>query len=107
MNRRWLPAFAVAALLPALHASDGGCKQDTSVLEGMPLTEVNVLQVTVDPGTAVSFKNGGASGTELLALTAPPAVGATYVDIPSDGIWFTQDPYVTITTVTNVTFFYG
>jgi len=52
MNRRWLPAFAVAALLPALLASDGGCKQDSSVLEGMPLTEVNVLQVTVDPGTA-------------------------------------------------------
>lgn len=58
-------------------------------------------------GGTVSFKDGGSGGTERLALTAPPAVGATYVDIPSDGIWFLADPYVTITTVTNVTFFYG
>jgi hypothetical protein len=55
----------------------------------------------------VSFKDGGSGGTERIVLTAPPVVGATYIDVPSDGVWFLADPYVTITTVTNVTFFYG
>jgi hypothetical protein len=52
MKRRWLPAIALAAMLPALLASNKGCKQGSDVLEGMSLTEVRILQVTIDPDTS-------------------------------------------------------
>ena len=58
-------------------------------------------------GGSVSFKNGGSGGTELIKIDAPPAVTGTTVDIPGEGVRFTADPYVTITSVTSVTFFYG
>ena len=52
MKKRWLPAIALAALLPALLASDRSCGRNFASLEGMPLTEVRILQVTIDPDTA-------------------------------------------------------
>lgn len=58
-------------------------------------------------GGSISIKNGGASGTELIKIDAPAAVGSQNVLIPGEGVLFLQDPYVTITTVTSVTFFYG
>ena len=51
MKRRLFPAVVLAALLPALAASDRGCGRDYAALQGTPLTEVKVLQVTVDPET--------------------------------------------------------
>jgi bifunctional DNase/RNase len=51
MKRRFFPAIALAALLPALFGYDRGCGRDYAALQEMPLTEVRVLQVTVDPDT--------------------------------------------------------
>jgi len=61
-------------------------------------------------GTAgsISLKDGGASGNELLNMATP--AGATITDnviFPGDGILFQADPYLTLTNVTSVTFFYG
>ena len=57
---------------------------------------------------SISFKNGGASGAELLNVATPGGVTISgTIDVPSDGIWFTQDPYVTLTDITSMTFFYG
>lgn len=66
----------------------------------------------VPGGTAgsVSFKDGGSGGTELLKLDTPAntsGTGAMYVLIPQDGVLFEADPYLTLTNVTSVTFFYG
>lgn len=58
-------------------------------------------------GGSVSFKNGGSGGTELIKLDAPAVVGSNYLLLPGEGVLFSADPYVTMTTVTSVTFFYG
>ena len=51
MKIKLFPAIALAFLLPALVASEGSCGRDYAALKGMPVTEVRVLQVTVDPDT--------------------------------------------------------
>lgn len=59
---------------------------------------------------SISFKVGGSSGTELVKLDAPAnttGTGSTYVIFPGNGVWFMADPYVTMTQVGSVTFFYG
>lgn len=59
---------------------------------------------------SVSFKDGGASGTERIKIDAPAnttGTGDTYLPLPGEGILFREDPYVTLTIVTSVTFFYG
>ena len=59
---------------------------------------------------SVSFKEGGSSGTERIKIDAPANTtgnGTTYLPLPGEGVLFRADPYVTITTVTSVTFFYG
>jgi hypothetical protein len=58
---------------------------------------------------SVSFTDGGAGGTELLKFDTPvsAATGYLYVLIPNDGVRFEADPYLTLTNVSSVTFFYG
>ncbi len=57
---------------------------------------------------SISFKNGGSGGAEVIKIDTPAGVTITgTVDPPSDGVWFTQDPYVTLTNITSITFFYG
>ena len=68
-------------------------------------TAVNVLQ------TARSAVGEGlcCSATELLKFDTPvsSATGYLYALIPNDGVRFEADPYITLTNVTSVTFFYG
>lgn len=59
---------------------------------------------------SVSFKEGSSGGTERIKIDAPANTtgnGTTYLPLPGEGVLFRADPYVTITTVTSVTFFYG
>lgn len=58
---------------------------------------------------SISFKDGGAGGTELIKFDTPvsSATGNMYVIIPGDGVRFEADPYITLSNVTSVTFFYG
>ncbi len=78
---------------------------------GTPRARIKAIYY-VPGGTvgSVSFKDGGASGTELINLATPASTtgtGAMYVLIPFDGVRFEADPYLTLTNVTSVTFFYG
>jgi hypothetical protein len=59
-------------------------------------------------GTAgtVVLKDGGASGTTLLTINTPAAVGAHYIDIPGGGIEFATDMYAVLTTADACTAFY-
>lgn len=57
-------------------------------------------------GTAV-LKDGGASGTTLLTINTPAAVGAQYIEIPGGGIEFATDLHVTLTTADACTAFYA
>ena len=65
----------------------------------------------VGTGTAgsVSFREGGVSGDELLKFdtVASATTGSGFMIVPAEGILFSGDPYVTLTNVTSVTFFYG
>ena len=59
---------------------------------------------------SVTFKDGGSGGTERIKIDAPANTtgnGTTYLPLPGEGVLFRADPYVIITTVTSVTFFYG
>lgn len=60
---------------------------------------------------SVSFRQGGASGIELIKLdttaVAANANGTNMLWIPGEGVLFDGDPYVTLTNVTSITFFYG
>lgn len=57
---------------------------------------------------SISFKDGGAGGTEKLLLATPASATATgFLRLPGQGVLFEADPYVTLTNVTSLTFFYG
>lgn len=67
-----------------------------------------IYYVAAASAGSISFKDGGASGTELISVATPALATATgYMLLPSDGVLFQADPYLTITNVTSVTFFYG
>lgn len=55
---------------------------------------------------SVSIKNGS-GGTELIKLDSGAGGVNTTVYFPGEGVLFSTDPYVTLTGVTSVTFFYG
>ena len=80
---------------------------------GIGLPRARIKGIYYVPGGSagsISFKDGGSSGTELLNLATPAnttGTGSMYVLIPSDGVRFEADPYLTLTNVTSVTFFYG
>lgn len=57
---------------------------------------------------SISFRSGGAGGTELIKIDTPAgATIALNVTLPENGVLFDQDPYVTLTGATSVTFGYG
>jgi len=57
-------------------------------------------------GTLV-FKDGGSGGTTILTIDTPAAAGATYHDVPGDGIAYGTDLYVAVTTTVAVTAYCG
>lgn len=78
---------------------------------GQPRARIKAVYFV--PGNAtgsVSFKDGGSGGTELLNFATPAnttGTGCMYALVPGDGVRFEADPYLTLTNVTSVTFFYG
>lgn len=87
--------------------------QTSTGATGIGTPRARIKAVYYLPGASagsVSFKDGGSSGTELLKFDTPAnttGTGAMYVLIPFDGVRFEADPYLTLTNVTSVTFFYG
>lgn len=78
---------------------------------GTPRARIKAIYL-VNGATAgsVSFKDGSSGGTELIKIDTPAnttGTGSMMILIPSDGVRFEADPYLTITNVTSVTFFYG
>jgi hypothetical protein len=78
---------------------------------GLPRARIKAIYY-VPAGTAgsISFKDGGTSGTELINLATPASTSGTgcmYLLIPNDGVRFEADPYLTLSNITSVTFFYG
>lgn len=78
---------------------------------GTPRARVKAIYL-VNGTTAgsVSFKDGSSGGTELIKLDTPAnttGTGCTMILVPADGVRFEADPYLTLTNVTSVTFFYG
>lgn len=57
-------------------------------------------------GTAV-FKKGGSSGTTILTIDTPAAIGGHFQAIPGAGIPFTTDLYVALTTADACTVYIG
>ncbi len=77
---------------------------------GLPRARIKAVYALLGASAgSVSFKDGGSGGTELLKFDTPvsSATGNMYVLIPNDGVRFEADPYLTLTNVTSVTFFYG
>lgn len=55
---------------------------------------------------SIQIRDGSASGTIILEIDTG-ASSDSYMEVPCDGIRSVDDPYVTLTTVTSVTVFYG
>jgi hypothetical protein len=57
----------------------------------------------------ISITDGGSGGTERIKASTPTAAnsGAGTILIPGEGVLFDGDPYVTLTNVAYITFFYG
>lgn len=78
---------------------------------GQPRARIKAVYFV--PGASagsVSFKDGGSGGTDLLNFATPAnttGTGCMYALVPGDGVRFEADPYLTLTNVTSVTFFYG
>ena len=66
-----------------------------------------VYYVSATGAGSVSFKDGGASGTERIKIDTPAAAVAYYLPFPGEGVLFSDDPYITLTAATSVTFFYA
>lgn len=77
---------------------------------GVPRARIKAIYYVAGTAGSISFKDGGASGTERILLATPASTvgnGSTYILVPGDGVVFDADPYLTITGPTSVTFFYG
>ena len=78
---------------------------------GTPRARIkSIYFVTGGSAGSVSFKDGGSGGTERINFATPASTtgtGAMNVLVPGDGVVFQGDPYLTLTNVTSVTFFYG
>jgi hypothetical protein len=80
---------------------------------GIGLPRARIKAIYYIPGGSagsISFKDGGSGATELINLATPAnttGTGSMYLLIPNDGVRFEADPYLTLTNVTSVTFFYG
>lgn len=79
----------------------------TGTVVNQPARIKSVYLVSGASAGSLVFRNGGASGTELLRLDTPAGVGDQSVIIPENGIRFTANVHVTVTNVTSVTVFYG
>lgn len=69
-----------------------------------------IYYVVASSAGSISLKDGGSTGNELLNIATPAntaGTGVVSVWLPGDGILFQADPYLTLTNVTSVTFFYG
>jgi hypothetical protein len=77
---------------------------------GTPRARIKAVYALLGSSTgSVSFKDGGSSGAELLKFDTPAntVTSFLYALLPSDGVRFEADPYLTLTNVTSVTFIYG
>ena len=80
---------------------------------GIGVPRARVKSIYIVNGTSagsLSFKDGGSGGTELIKIDTPAnttGTGSMMILIPGDGVVFLADPYLALTTVTSVTFFYG
>lgn len=76
---------------------------------GQPRARIKAVYYVAGTAGSISLKDGGSGGTERLLLdtAASTAGGSTYILIPGDGIVFNDDPYLTLSGASSVTFFYG
>jgi hypothetical protein len=58
-----------------------------------------------DTPATITFKSGGASGTTLMVMTSPAAIGSQDMAIPDNGILFPDGIHITISSaeITSVT----
>ena len=79
---------------------------------GVPRARVKAIYAVggITAGS-VSFRDGSATGTEAIKIDVPAVAAGNnssiMVLIPGEGVLFAADPYVTLSVVTSVTFFYG
>lgn len=77
---------------------------------GLPRARIKAIYYVAGTAGSISFKDGGSGGEEKILLATPASTagnGTTYLVIPGDGVVFKDDPYLTITGPTSVTFFFG
>ena len=89
--------------------SDVGAKTLTSTgsIQSGRTRFLSIYYVGNASAGTLTFKDGGATGTQKLVITTPASSAADQyqVDIPLDGLLFKTDMHLTISNVTSVTVF--
>lgn len=89
--------------------SDVNCATGTatgSLYVGRARLRSILITSAITAGTVV-LKNGGAGGTTVVTINTPAAIGMQQMLIPGEGVLFTTDIYLTLTTATSVTICYS
>jgi hypothetical protein len=73
---------------------------------GVGTCRVKALSFKPSLAGSISIRDGGATGSELFKIDTDTE-STTYMALPGEGIKFSGDPYLTLTVVASVTFFYG
>lgn len=79
----------------------------TGTIVNQPARVKSIYFVSSATAGTLSFRNGGAGGTELIRIDTPAGIGDVTVYIPDNGVRFTANVHVTMTNTTSVTIFYG
>ena len=91
--------------IKAKYASSTGALSIGGTTQGIRIKGIWVV-TPVGAGSVV-ITDGGSSGPQLIKLDTAAAITNDYLLLPGEGVRFAGDPYVTLSSVTSVTIFYG
>lgn len=81
--------------------------QNNQELQRVRVKAIYIVPTPTSAGSVV-FKDGGASGVTKMTINIPSnATGGTSLLLPAEGVLFSTNVYVDITTVASVMVFYG
>jgi hypothetical protein len=101
-------AMQTDVLASAVRTDDGLLNNQAGDSIGRARVKAVRIIPTADSAGTVVFKDGGASGTTRLTVNVfAGTTGADYMLLPGEGLLFSSNIYVDVTTVASVMVFYG
>ena len=101
-------AMQTDVLASAIRTDDGALNNQAGDAIGRARIKAIRIVPTASTAGSVVFKDGGASGTTRLTVSVfAGTTGADYMLLPGEGLLFSTNIYVDVSTVASVMVFYG